>query len=400
MIDKIFEYEALVGSGESIKGVFEGSKENFTKMVSQKRLTIINIKEIKKKLDKSKFNSNDFLDFIEELYYLSNSGMGIDQSLKILIKTAGKESQIRILKLMLNELKNGSQLSVALKNALKKEKVMIDSLSIGFIATAEEVGDISNGLYQLFEYLSFQKKVKSDIFQALAYPAFLIIMSIGVAFLIFFLIIPRFSTIFSPEEFEKLPTISYTVLSLGKYLNAHAGEFFLIFFALIALLYVIFKRTKISWITVFYKLPKLSSIIIDLQLTIVYSALSTMLVGGLELDKALRQLQKINLLPELKNLLKNTLYEIKRGQRLSTVFAISKVIPPSDIALLHVGENSASLDKVFKSLSIRHSDSFSAKVKKFLSLLEPIVIVGLGIFIAVIVVAIMMAVMSTTDIVS
>lgn len=399
-MDKIFEYEALVGSGESIKGVFEGSEENFSKMVSQKKLIIVNVKEVKPKLNKTKFNSNDFLDFIEELYYLTNSGMSIDQSLKILIKTAKKESQIRILKLMLKKLKNGSQLSVALKKALEKEKVRVDSLSIGFIATAEEVGNISNGLFQLFEYLTFQKKIKSDIFQALAYPAFLIIMSVGVAFLIFFLIIPKFSTIFSPEEFEKLPAISYTVLSLGKYLNAHSSEFFIIFFAIIALAYTVFKQIKISWISIFYKLPKLSTIIIDLQLTIIYSALSTMLVGGLELDKALRQLQKINLLPELKNLLSNTLYEIKRGQKLSTVFGISKVIPPSDIALLHVGENSASLDKVFKSLSIRHSDAFTTKVKKFLALLEPIVIVGLGIFIAIIVVAIMMAVMSTTDIVS
>ena len=90
--------------------------------------------------------------------------------------------------------------------------------------------------------------------------------------------------------------------------------------------------------------------------------------------------------------------EIKRGQKLSDVFAVSSIIPASDIALLNVGESSASLDKVFKSLSNRHSDAFSSNVKKLLSVLEPAVIVGLGVFIAVIVVAIMMAVMSMTDI--
>jgi general secretion pathway protein F len=67
--------------------------------------------------------------------------------------------------------------------------------------------------------------------------------------------------------------------------------------------------------------------------------------------------------------------------------------------LLNVGESSASLDAIFKSLSVRHSESFSTNVKKLLSILEPAVIVGLGIFIALIVVAIMMAVMSMTDIV-
>jgi type II secretory pathway component PulF len=223
-------------------------------------------------------------------------------------------------------------------------------------------------------------------------------MSIVVAFLIFFLIIPRFSTIFSPEEFEKLPAMSHAVLSLGTYLNEHMAEFFTIFGIIGISLVLLFKKVNIPWLSIMYKVPKLSDIVADLQLTIVYNAMSTMLVGGLELDKALKQMQRIKLLPELEDLLKNTLFELKRGQSLSTVFSISRIIPSSDIALLYVGESSATLDKVFKSLGTRHSEAFSANVKKLLSLLEPAVIVGLGVFIAVIVISIMMAIMSMTDI--
>jgi len=399
-METLYEYEAIVASGENIKGVFKGTESDFEKMISSKKLTLTNIKKVKEKLDKSKFSNNDFLDFIEELYYLTKSGMPIDKALKMLTKTAKKESQINILKSILNELKAGEQLSVSLTKALKKEKVKVDSLTISFISTAEEVGDLSNGLFQLFEYLSFQKKIRSDVKQALAYPLFLIGMSIVVTFLIFFLIIPKFSTIFSPEEFGKLPTISYFVLSLGAYLNDHMSEFFLGFAAFIGTVIFILKKVKIDWLPLLQKIPKISDAIVDLQLTIVYNAMSTMLVGGLELDKALKQMQHIKLLPELKDLLKNTLFEIKRGQTLSAVFEVSRIIPSSDIALLYVGESSATLEKVFKSLGVRHSDAFSANVKKLLSLLEPIVIVGLGVFIAIIVVAIMMAIMSITDIAS
>lgn len=397
-MEMLYEYEAVVASGESIKGSFRGSQEDFEKMISQKKLMLVGVKKSKEKLDTSKFSSNDFLEFIEELYYLTNSGMPIDQSLKMLTKTTRKEAHLNILKSTLVELKAGTQLSVSLKKALEKEKVRVDSLTISFISTAEEVGKLSNGLLQLFEYLSFQKKIRSDVRQALAYPMFLVGMSVVVAFLIFFLIIPRFSTIFSPEEFENLPDLSYAVLSLGTYLNAHMGEFFLIMGSLIVGAVFLFKRINMPWMLIMYRLPALKSAITDLQLTIVYSAMSTMLVGGLELDKALKQMQNIKLLPELQDLLKNTLFEIKRGQKLSTLFGISKIIPASDIALLSVGENSATLDKVFKSLSSRHADAFSANVKKLLSILEPAVIVGLGVFIAVIVVSIMMAVMSMTDI--
>jgi len=397
-MDIVFEYDALVASGETIKGIFKGSEQDFEKMIFQKNLMVIDVKKKKVKLDKSKFTSDDFLAFIEELYYLTSSGLPIDQSLKMLIQTARKEVYQTILKSLLQELKSGSQLSVALKKVLKKEKISIDSLTISFISTSEEVGNLSDGLFQLFEYLTFQKKIRSDIKQALAYPMFLVGMSVVVAFLIFFLIIPRFSTIFSPEEFEKLPALSHTILSAGTYLNAHMNEFLFGTFLFVTLIVIVLKKVDIPWLNIMYKVPKLSDIIADLQLTIVYSAMSTMLVGGLELDRALKQMQKLKLLPDIEELLKNTLFEIKRGQSLSSVFSISKIVPSSDIALLRVGENSATLEKVFKSLSVRHSDAFSASVKKMLSILEPAVIVMLGGFIALIVVAIMMAIMSITDI--
>ncbi len=395
----IFEYEAIIASGEVIQGSFQGTKEEFEIMLQKKKLLLTSVKEIKEKVDNSKFTQDDFLAFIEELYYLTKSGMPLDRAIKVLSQTTKKIAYRRILGVILEELKAGEQLSFTLKKALKSENIVVDSLAISFISTAEEVGSVTMGLHQLFEYLTFQKKIRSDVKQALAYPLFLVGMSVVVSFLIFFLIIPRFSTIFSADEFAQLPAISYVVLSTGKFLNAHMSEAFFVIGIFVVVVVTFFKNVHIAWMSIFYKIPKLSAIIIDLQLTIVYSALSTMLVGGLEIDRALKQLQSVSLLPELKNLLRTTLFEIKRGQKLSDVFSMSSIIPASDIALLYVGESSASLAEVFKSLSVRHSDAFSENVKKILAILEPAVIVGLGIFIAIIVVAIMMAVMSMTDMV-
>ena len=397
MSNAIYEYEAIIGDSQTTTGVFKGTQEQFEEMLSSKRMVVTKVKVKKEKLDTSKYSFDDFLGFVEELYYLSNSGMSIDQSLKILLKTTNKESTRRVLASVLTGLKSGEQLSIALKKALEKENVVVDALSISFLSTAEAIGDISSGLLQLFEYLSFQKKVRSDVKQALSYPLFLIGMSIVVSLLIFFLIIPKFATIFAADEFDKLPGISYYVLSLGVFLDQHISEFLIGFFVLGAGAVFLLKTLTIPWVEVFYRVPLLSAVIIDLQLSIVYRAMSTMLQGGLELDRVLRQMQKLSLLPELRNLLQNTLSELKKGQKLSDMFAISKIIPMSDIALLSVGENSATLDKVLHSLSVRHSEKFNFNVKKYLSILEPAIIVLLGIFISVIVVSIMMAVMSITE---
>jgi len=391
-------YKALTSTGEEIHGTIQGTVTDLEKMAGNKNLIIIDFKTKEKKLNVKPFNNNDFLALVEELYHLTNAGISIDQALKMLIQTSSKEATRSILQSMLTEIKSGSSLSVSLEFALKKEQVPVDSLTISFIATAEEIGDIPSGLEQLFDYLTFHKKIQGDVKQALAYPIFLMIMSVLVALLIFFIIVPKFSSIFSPEEFEKLDTLPYAVLSLGQYLDAHMSEFFTLFTVLIVGTIVLLKKFPIPWLSVFYRIPRLSDIIVSLQLSILYGALSTMLKGGLEIDKALRQFQRIKLLPELQDLLKNALSEIKKGEKLSSVFAISKIIPSTDIALLYVGENSATLPTIFKSLSTRHSEAFQADVKRFLSILEPAVIVLLGIFIAIIVVAIMMAVMSMTDI--
>jgi len=394
----LYEYDAIVSNGERVKGSFHGTRDEFEQMVHQKKLILVSYKEKKGKVDTSAFKQDDLLLFIEELYYLIKSGMALDSALKTLSETTKKESYKKFLKSILFEIKAGTQLSMALQKALKDIDYNLDSLVISFISTAEEVGSLQQGLLNLLEYLTFQKKIRTEIKQALSYPLFLIGMSIVVSFIIFFLIIPKFSSIFSPEEFEQLPAVSYAVLSIGKYLDSHMHEVFFILGIIVIVSFFLFKKHQIPWMKLFYAIPRLSNIIVDLQLAIVYSALSTMLAGGMQIDRALKHLREIQLIPELSDLLETSLYEIKRGHKLSSVFATSNIIPPSDVALIGVGESSASLDKVFSSLSLRHNESFNTNVKKFLSILEPAVIVLLGVFISFIVVAIMMAVMSMTDI--
>jgi len=300
MVNKRISYSAVTSSKEIVNGIFDGNKREFEEFIRQKKLIVTSFKEIKKKLKKGKLTQDDFLALIEELYYLINSGMSIDKAIKLLITTSAKEAQIKILVHILEDIKGGTQLSLALKSSLEKEKFNVDALSIGFIATSEEVGNLSDGLLQLFEYLTFQKVIRGDIKQALAYPMFLMGMAVVVSFLIFFLIIPKFSTIFSPEEFERLPSLSYAILSLGNYLNDNGAMVFSIIIAIVLSFIIFIKRVGINWLSIFYHTPKLRDLVIDIQLSIVYGALGTMLKGGLELDRALRQLQKIKLLKEIK----------------------------------------------------------------------------------------------------
>jgi type II secretory pathway component PulF len=396
---QIYEYEALTSGNQKTKGVFQGTQEAFEKYIRTQKITVIKTKIRTKELRKGAFNYNDFYEFIEELYYLINSGMDINSALKLLKKTAQKQTVNLFLTQVQNEIKNGNQLAISIRHAAEEVHLVFDEVGISFLATSEETGNIKNGLLNFMEYLKFKQQIKSDVKNALTYPLFLLAMSFVAMGIIFFFILPKFATIFSPEEFEKLPSLSYGVLTLGNWFTAYQTEILAALAAVIVLSVVLMKKTHIDWMQIFSKIPLLSQAIMDLQLAIVYGIIGSMLEAGLELDKALKKLQNMTMLPELKSLLTLAYFELKKGIALSESFSMNRHIPAGDIALLTVAENSATLDKAFKTLSERHKASFNNQTHKLVSLIEPIVIVLLGIFIAVVVISILMAVLSITDVI-
>ena len=391
-----FEFEALLPTGEQIKSTFMGSRTDFESMVKNNKFTVIKLKTKKKSLKNRKLNIKDILNFSEELHYLLSSSIPIDGAIKLLIKTVQVENYKLFLEKLYQGISSGNTFSNTLHEVCENMKIKIDPLAISLLKTSEEIGELKNGVKNMYEFLEFQNSIKNQIRQAMAYPIFLLLMSVIVTFVIFFLIIPKFATIFTPQEFEKLPIMSKTILSIGLFVNDHSLQVLGGMFLLTALIVVFFKY--INWSNLIYKMPFLSDLIVEMQISIVYGALSKMLNGGIALDKGIYLLRNMNFIDKIRDLLKASMYEIKRGNRLSEFFAINSIISPNDIALISVGENSATLDKVFESLSKKHNDIFMEKVAKILTLLEPIIIVLLGIFIAFIVVAIMMSIMSITDI--
>ena len=369
------------------------------KYIRSHRITVVKTKVKTRELKKGDFTLDDFYEFIEELYYLINSGMDINSALKLLLKTVGKQSVERFLQSVLSEIKNGNQLSVSIRHAAKAEKLHFDEIGVSFLSTSEETGNLKNGLLNFMEYLKFKQQIKSDVKNALTYPLFLLAMSFVAMGVIFFFILPKFATIFTPEEFEKLPSLSYAVLTVGNFFTAYQTPIIGAVIGSGVLLVLLLQRVRIDWMRVFTRVPFLASPVMELQLAIVYGIIGSMLEAGLELDKSLKKLQNMAMLPELRELMTMALFELKKGIKLSESMAMSRHIPSGDIALLMVAENSATLDTAFKTLSARHKNAFNNQTHRVVSLIEPMVIVLLGIFIAIVVVSILLAVLSITDVV-
>jgi general secretion pathway protein F len=393
-----FEYQAIDIHGEKILSYFIGTQQEFQLFIKQQNLFLISVSIKEKQKKQGKFLSKDFIFFIEELSYLVSSGMNIDQALKLIAKNSEKQIETDFLLSTLKYLNEGNQLSSSIETSAQIHHIAIDNLTLLLIKTNESVGKVEVGLQKAKEHLEFNENIKKSIKQAMGYPIFLITMSITMVFFVFLFIVPKFATIFSPEEFQQLPFLSKTVLEIGLYVNHHIQYIATIIGGLIVL-FIFFKKNIMHYLQLtILQLPFLKNLQINLQLSYFFSSLHLMLEGGVDLKSALHKSSDIVTYPILKKLIANVLEGIKRGVKMSDIFQTSQLIPNNATSLIAAGESASSLNEVFSSLSTRFIEKFQDDVKKYIAILEPAVIVFMGGIIAIIVVAIMLAVMSITDI--
>ncbi len=396
----LFIYEGVTKSGEKITGKYFGTYEELVKELKKEGILLTKIKEETKKQKKGKFTWEDFSNTIEELDYLISSGVQLDKAISILIKNSSKLSVAEFWETVLRKLKEGKTLSKALKEAGEDKKFQIPDFYINIISVGEEIGNLHSAFADIIEDIHFRDNLKKEIKSATAYPAFLFVVSILTVFFVSGFILPKFSDIFTEKEMEKLPAISKITLDFGKFVNAHID---MILISLLILFTAVVYGFTSGYFTknlskIVFSIPVIKNIALKIELANIFGSLGTMIEGGVEISKALRLSSKITKNKTLQNVLQETVSEIKKGKRISFVWARYDIIPDNVISIVAVAEQSAKLGEVFKNLGKRYMEAFKNDVSRILTFLEPAIIVILGSFIAFIVVAIMLAVVSVSDI--
>ncbi len=396
----VLQYTGVTKSGEKVTGEFLGTKEELIKSLQKEGIFLISATESKRKLKGGKYTLSDFSSDIEELSYLVASGLQINKAISTLIKNLKKKSAIDLWEDVLSEIRKGKQLSIAIKQSLEKHKIAIGDFYINIISVGEEVGNVQDSLKDVSRHLRFKTGIIKDTISALTYPAFLIFVSIAAIFFIAYFILPRFATIFTPKDLRHVPALSRSFIEFGKFVHNNAGIVLFSFFMFAALIFIIFSYDKSRKFVVdaAQKLPFIKDIALEIHIANLCSSIGVMLEGGVDTAKAMRLAGKIVSQETLKNIMKETAEGLRRGLKISDVWSKYSIIPDDVISLVAVGESSATLGEVFNKLGIRHLENFKTKVAKAMTFLEPAMIVILGVFIGIIVVSIMLAVLSLTNV--
>lgn len=392
-----FAYKAAKRDGSLAEGIVDApTQAAATSRLRSQGLVVISVESEAAMVSGGKraFGNNQVLSFTNELAVLLRAGLPIDRALKVLIDMAATPAARQVYEDILATVKGGKGLSVAMAD--KPE--LFDEFYVSMIRSGEASGNLAPILLRLADQLENAKQVRSSVVSALIYPAILAVVSVISVLVMLGFVVPQFEALFA-DMGESLPFITELVIAGGEGIKSNG-----IYLIILVALAVYFVRRWLNtpkgknWIDAkLLKLPVFGAVIVKYQVARFARTLGTLLESGVSV------LQAINISVEtvsntvVRRSLEGLAPAVKGGGRVSRALEDSGDFSPMVVQMVRVGEESGQLGDMMLELARVYDNEVSAGVKRSLTLLEPVLILGMGGMIGFIIVAILMGILSVND---
>jgi len=396
-----FSYKAIGRDGKSLNGVIEADgMELASRQLRGQGFTLLKL-EPGGDLDARAARAagkpprrQDILSMTSELAVLLRAGLPLDRALKVLIDMAALPQMHQLLSEMLTAVKGGK----ALSQAMAPHEELFGTFYISMVRSGEASGQLSSVLDRLVEYLENAKANRDSVVSALIYPAILLVVSVLSIVLMLGFVVPQFQTLFE-DMGEGLPLLTRVVVDSAEFIKSWG---WLMLLAVVGLVFYLRRwaatdEGKTSLHRRMLKLPLAGGIIFEFEVSKFSRTVGTLLGNGVSLLKAIsiaidtvdnRVIREaLDVLPPA----------VKAGKRMSVALADTGMFTPMVIQMIRVGEESGSLDQMMLELAKVFDGHVQSGVKRGLALLEPVLILGMGFVIAVIIIAILMGILSVND---
>ena len=288
----------------------------------------------------------------------------------------------------------------AFHKALEKHPKVFDEIWVSLVQAGEVSGQLPAVLRQVTAYSESKENIKSKIITALAYPAVLMFMSCGVLIYFTLYIVPVFATIF--KDFDlKLPLITQVVILVSTTLSNYMPYIIVggIGGALAAQAYVSTPPGRLTWNHIQFDLPLFGNFIRNIQTERLLTTMSTLIRSGVSILNAVSVLEgafKKNLI--FQNALKKAKNDIASGRSISESFKKTGVFSGMVTDMMWMGEESGKLPDIITVLSKFYQEQIEQWIRRFSSMVDPILVVGVGFLIGVIVLSIFMPIFQLSQI--
>ena len=330
----------------------------------------------------------------QQLANLLNAGLPLDRALTILISIAAEGEVKTLLSDIQEEVRGGSSLA----DALEAQGNTFSKLYINMVRAGEAGGSVEVVLSRLAEFMERAKALKDSVTSALIYPTILLVVAgLSVIVLLAF-VVPQFEQIFA-DAGEALPWATQLVIAAG---NAVRGYWWL-GLGLIVVALIVFKRllqspaNRLIWDRWVLKLPLAGDLVAKVEMARFSRTLGTLLRNGVSLLTALAIVKETLTNQVLSDAIGHVAENLKAGQSLAEPLLEAGTFPQLAVHMIRVGEETGQLQDMLLKVADTYDGEVESTIKKMLTLLEPALILGLGLVIAGIIMSILLAILSVND---
>lgn len=326
-----------------------------------------------KQFSRVKLNGTEKLELVGSFATMLGSGISVLEMVRSLAEDS-KGGQRIILDEMRDDLSQGKRMYVT----FAKFPRVFDRVSVNVIRASEEAGTLDVALRDLRKTLQKDMEFSDKIRSALMYPAFIIIVFIGILLMILTFVIPKISTVFLQLNVP-LPLPTRIMIFLSDIVVKHTLYFGLSLAGIGALIFYLFSYKRREVLEVFYRLPLISELVKQIDVTNFARNLSVLLASGLPITQALELVGEVVVRKKMAELLKTTKNMILAGRSLSEGFRSDKsALPNIVIKLVEAGEKTGSLDRSLQEIAEYFDYKVTYTLKTLTALLEPVMLVLVG----------------------
>ena len=389
-----FTYKGIA-AGKYVEGEIEAlNQEEASHKLKEQKIIITSLIRTKKKksekkgkgkgggfsFGKKKVTSEDLVIFSKQFATMVKAGLPILQVLEMLRDQLENPTMKEIIEDIRRSLEGG----VTLSKCFEKYPKLFDNVYINLIKAGEASGKLDMFLLKIVESLEKREKIKKKIKGALMYPSIMFTVAIVVSAFMLVKVVPVFAKMYDGMGIA-LPTPTAVIMSMSDFLRGTGGMVLLLSIIgfTVAFRYLTTKNEKIRylWHKQVLKLPIFGNMILKSLLSRISLILGNLSAAGVNLLEALEIAKSVSNNVVVTEALENVKKGVFSGDTLTKLFLKEPLFPPTFSQLIAVGEQTGNLDEMFNSVAIYFEEEFDSAVDNMSSLIEPIMIVFMGIMI-------------------
>ena len=406
----IYEYKGLTTAGKNVKGILDAESQSVLRNNLQaKGIFVTEVFEGKGAAASADNRDIDFKRMAEfvtlrdialvtrQLATLLRAGIPLVESLTALSDQAEKAELKRVLSDIRRQVNEGSSLAAA----LAKHPKQFGELYVNMVKAGESAGNLDVVLMRLTEFLEAQIELRSKVVGAMIYPIIMSFVGIGIMVLLFTFVIPKITAIFKDQD-ATLPFLTQLLIGVS---DLFSNWWFVVFPAAGLLVWGFFRWKKSDkgrpkWDRFVLKVPFVGGLVRMIAIARFSRTLGTLLTSGVPLLQALDIVKDILGNTRLIEVIEDARVNIREGESIAQPLKRSGEFPPLVTHMINIGERSGQLEEMLENVAISYKQQVDVRIQALTTILEPVMIVMMGIGAAIVVFGIMLPILQLNQMVS